>query len=143
MQQLLAEFAIFVIAAFLGWELIQRVPTLLHTPLMSATNAIHGIVLVGAILALVAAGDNVFVGIISFIAVIGTLCAETAPRTEPKSTPIPIPTAFNGGGPNSGTKSVATRAMIIPRAAKVFPERAVSGVRRRRMPIMNSAAATR
>ena len=47
MEQLLAQLAIFVIAAFLGWELIQRVPTLLHTPLMSATNAIHGIVLVG------------------------------------------------------------------------------------------------
>jgi NAD(P) transhydrogenase subunit alpha len=69
MQQLLAEFAIFVIAAFLGWELISRVPTLLHTPLMSATNAIHGIVLVGAILAL-AAGTDLFTGIIGFIAVV-------------------------------------------------------------------------
>ena len=68
MQQLLAEFVIFVIAAFLGWELISRVPTLLHTPLMSATNAIHGIVLVGAILAL-AAGTDLFTGIIGFIAV--------------------------------------------------------------------------
>jgi proton-translocating NAD(P)+ transhydrogenase subunit alpha len=69
MQQLLAELAIFVIAAFLGWELISRVPTLLHTPLMSATNAIHGIVLVGAILAL-AAGTDLFTGIIGFIAVV-------------------------------------------------------------------------
>ena len=69
MQQLLAEFAIFVIAAFLGWELIQRVPTLLHTPLMSATNAIHGIVLVGGMLAL-AAGRDLFTMIIGFIAVV-------------------------------------------------------------------------
>ena len=69
MQQLLAELAIFVIAAFLGWELITRVPTLLHTPLMSATNAIHGIVLVGAILALVA-GTDLFTGVIGFIAVV-------------------------------------------------------------------------
>jgi NAD(P) transhydrogenase subunit alpha len=69
MQQLLAEFAIFVIAAFLGWELIQRVPTLLHTPLMSATNAIHGIVLVGAMIALAAGGD-LFTRIIGFIAVV-------------------------------------------------------------------------
>ena len=48
-SQLLAQLAIFVISAFLGFELISRVPNLLHTPLMSATNAIHGIVLVGAI----------------------------------------------------------------------------------------------
>ena len=69
MEQLLAQLAIFVIAAFLGWELIQRVPTLLHTPLMSATNAIHGIVLVGAMLALASASD-LFTMIIGFIAVV-------------------------------------------------------------------------
>ena len=69
MEQLLAQLAIFVIAAFLGWELIQRVPTLLHTPLMSATNAIHGIVLVGGMLAL-AAGRDLFTMIIGFIAVV-------------------------------------------------------------------------
>jgi NAD(P) transhydrogenase subunit alpha len=69
MEQLLAQLAIFVIAAFLGWELIQRVPTLLHTPLMSATNAIHGIVLVGAMLAL-ASADDLFTRAIGFVAVI-------------------------------------------------------------------------
>jgi H+-translocating NAD(P) transhydrogenase subunit alpha len=69
MEQLLAQLAIFVIAAFLGWELIQRVPTLLHTPLMSATNAIHGIVLVGAMLAL-ASADDLFTRIIGFIAIV-------------------------------------------------------------------------
>ncbi len=69
MEQLLAQLAIFVIAAFLGWELISRVPTLLHTPLMSATNAIHGIVLVGAMLALASASD-LFTMIIGFIAVV-------------------------------------------------------------------------
>ena len=69
MEQLLAQLAIFVIAAFLGWELIQRVPPLLHTPLMSATNAIHGIVLVGAMLAL-AAADDLLTRIIGFIAIV-------------------------------------------------------------------------
>ncbi len=69
MEQLLAQLAIFVIAAFLGWELIQRVPTLLHTPLMSATNAIHGIVLVGAMLAL-ASADDLFTRILGFVAVV-------------------------------------------------------------------------
>ena len=44
------ELTVFVLALFIGVEVISKVPTMLHTPLMSATNAIHGIVLVGAIL---------------------------------------------------------------------------------------------
>ena len=69
METLLAQLAIFVIAAFLGFELISRVPNMLHTPLMSATNAIHGIVLVGAMLALASASD-LFTMIIGFVAVV-------------------------------------------------------------------------
>ena len=48
--QLVASLTIFALAALLGLELIGRVPALLHTPLMSGTNAIHGIVLVGAMI---------------------------------------------------------------------------------------------
>ncbi|HEX8037408.1 MAG TPA: NAD(P) transhydrogenase subunit alpha [Ktedonobacterales bacterium] len=40
----------FVLAVFIGFEVISKVPTILHTPLMSGTNAIHGIILVGALL---------------------------------------------------------------------------------------------
>ena len=69
MEQLLAQLAIFIIAAFLGWELISRVPNMLHTPLMSATNAIHGIVLVGAIIVIATASD-VFTMVVGFIAVV-------------------------------------------------------------------------
>jgi len=47
---LLTELTVFILAVFVGFEVISKVPTTLHTPLMSATNAIHGIVLVGAIL---------------------------------------------------------------------------------------------
>jgi H+-translocating NAD(P) transhydrogenase subunit alpha len=47
---LLSELTVFVLAVFVGFEVISKVPTTLHTPLMSATNAIHGIVLVGALL---------------------------------------------------------------------------------------------
>ena len=47
---LLTELTIFILAVFVGIEVISKVPTTLHTPLMSATNAIHGIVLVGAVL---------------------------------------------------------------------------------------------
>jgi len=46
----LAELTVFVLSIFVGLEVISKVPTTLHTPLMSATNAIHGIVLVGALL---------------------------------------------------------------------------------------------
>jgi NAD(P) transhydrogenase subunit alpha len=49
---LVIELTILVLAIFLGIEVISKVPTMLHTPLMSGTNAIHGIVLVGAILVL-------------------------------------------------------------------------------------------
>ena len=49
-EHLLAELTVFILAVFVGIEVIGRVPSTLHTPLMSATNAIHGIVLVGAIL---------------------------------------------------------------------------------------------
>ncbi|HEY9289218.1 MAG TPA: NAD(P) transhydrogenase subunit alpha [Candidatus Dormibacteraeota bacterium] len=48
-NELLTEFTYFVLAVFVGIEVISKVPTLLHTPLMSGTNAIHGIILVGAI----------------------------------------------------------------------------------------------
>lgn len=49
-ESLVAMITVFVLAAFVGVEVISKVPTTLHTPLMSGTNAIHGIVLVGAIL---------------------------------------------------------------------------------------------
>ncbi|MGA2036538.1 MAG: NAD(P) transhydrogenase subunit alpha [Acidimicrobiales bacterium] len=43
---------IFVLAAFVGYEVISKVPSILHTPLMSGSNAIHGIILVGTMLVL-------------------------------------------------------------------------------------------
>ncbi|HET6260625.1 MAG TPA: proton-translocating transhydrogenase family protein, partial [Chloroflexia bacterium] len=45
---LIAIITVFVLSVFLGFEVISKVPATLHTPLMSGTNAIHGIVLVGA-----------------------------------------------------------------------------------------------
>jgi NAD(P) transhydrogenase subunit alpha len=49
-MDLLTEIAILVLAAFVGFEVISKVPNTLHTPLMSGTNAIHGIVVLGGIL---------------------------------------------------------------------------------------------
>jgi H+-translocating NAD(P) transhydrogenase subunit alpha len=50
MAHLLVQLTVFVLAVFVGFEVISKVPSMLHTPLMSATNAIHGIVVVGAML---------------------------------------------------------------------------------------------
>ena len=50
MEHLLVQLTVFVLAVFVGFEVISKVPSMLHTPLMSATNAIHGIVVVGAML---------------------------------------------------------------------------------------------
>ena len=53
--QLVNEISIFVLAVFLGFEVISKVPTILHTPLMSGSNAIHGVILVGAMVIMAAA----------------------------------------------------------------------------------------
>jgi len=52
MDALLTDLTVFALAIFVGFEVISKVPVILHTPLMSGTNAIHGIVLVGGILVL-------------------------------------------------------------------------------------------
>ena len=49
-MDLLTELTILILGAFVGFEVISKIPNTLHTPLMSATNAIHGIVLLGGIL---------------------------------------------------------------------------------------------
>jgi H+-translocating NAD(P) transhydrogenase subunit alpha len=49
-RELVLGIYVLILAAFVGFEVIARVPAVLHTPLMSATNAIHGIVMLGAML---------------------------------------------------------------------------------------------
>lgn len=63
------ELYIFILAAFLGFQLISRIPPLLHTPLMSATNAISGIALVGSI-AVLGSDFNFVTNTLAFIAVV-------------------------------------------------------------------------
>ncbi len=72
-ENLISALYVFALAAFLGYQVISRVPPLLHTPLMSATNAISGISLVGSIVT--AGGHYGKVSIVlGFIAVV---CATT------------------------------------------------------------------
>jgi NAD(P) transhydrogenase subunit alpha len=67
---LVFEVTILVLAVFLGIEVISKVPTLLHTPLMSGTNAIHGVVVVGAMLVLGLPDKSAFTWVIGFAAVV-------------------------------------------------------------------------
>ena len=60
---LIAVFTVFILAIFVGLEVISKVPQTLHTPLMSATNAIHGVILVGGLLILGTADSSLMIGI--------------------------------------------------------------------------------
>ena len=69
MELIIMQLALFVLSLFLGVELITKVPPTLHTPLMSGTNAISGITLVGAVLAAGAGEASMLVHALGFIAV--------------------------------------------------------------------------
>ncbi len=58
-MNVLYEIYIFLLAVFVGFEVISKVPVVLHTPLMSGTNAIHGIVMLGGMLVLAEADTPV------------------------------------------------------------------------------------
>jgi len=65
----LTLLTIFALAVFVGFEVISKVPVVLHTPLMSGTNAIHGIVVVGAIVVLAEAQSPLMLGL-GFVGVV-------------------------------------------------------------------------
>jgi NAD(P) transhydrogenase subunit alpha len=67
-EPLVTAITIFVLAILLGFEVISKVPATLHTPLMSGTNSIHGIVLVGAMF-IAATADNPLSQALSLVAV--------------------------------------------------------------------------
>jgi NAD(P) transhydrogenase subunit alpha len=67
-MDIVTQLTIFVLAAFVGFEVISKVPTTLHTPLMSQTNAIHGIVMLGGLI-VVGYADDTLEDIIGFIAI--------------------------------------------------------------------------
>ena len=64
----MTEITIFVLAAFVGFEVISKVPTTLHTPLMSQTNAIHGIVMLGGLI-VIGTADGTLDKVIGTIAI--------------------------------------------------------------------------
>ena len=68
-ESFLSHFTVFVLACFIGWQVIWNVTPSLHTPLMSVTNAISGIIVIGAMLHL-AQAENFLVGLMAFVAVL-------------------------------------------------------------------------
>ena len=72
-RALLDALFILVLAAFVGYEVVSKVPTMLHTPLMSGANAIHGVIVVGAMLIAASADDSLRI-ILALVAVtLGTI----------------------------------------------------------------------
>jgi NAD(P) transhydrogenase subunit alpha len=107
---LVFELTILVLAIFLGFEVISKVPTLLHTPLMSGTNAIHGIVIVGAMLVAGMEGADSLTGWIGFVAMIlaaanvvgGFVVTDRMLEMFKKREPAKAPDASSDGGPSDG-----------------------------------------
>jgi NAD(P) transhydrogenase subunit alpha len=91
------EVTILVLAIFLGFEVISKVPTLLHTPLMSGTNAIHGIVIVGAMLVAGLGHKDTLTTVVGFVVTDRML--EMFKKREP---PAAERTAHDGGAAKEG-----------------------------------------
>jgi NAD(P) transhydrogenase subunit alpha len=69
--ELLTQIYVFVLAIFVGFEVISKVPSTLHTPLMSGANAIHGIIVIGAMLVSAAIGGPLGLALGFFAVVLG------------------------------------------------------------------------
>jgi H+-translocating NAD(P) transhydrogenase subunit alpha len=73
-SEIIVELTVLVLAIFVGFEVISKVPTMLHTPLMSGTNAIHGIVVVGAIVVAGLPHQATWIRVVALVAVaLGTM----------------------------------------------------------------------
>jgi NAD(P) transhydrogenase subunit alpha len=108
---LITELTIFVLAAFVGFEVISKVPTTLHTPLMSQTNAIHGIVMLGGLIVIGSADDSLekVIGVIAIafgtINIVGGFLVTDRmlgmfrgrQRKEPKEEPDTVAPSEAGG----------------------------------------------
>ena len=72
-RALLDALFILVLAAFVGYEVVSKVPTMLHTPLMSGANAVHGVIVVGALLIAATADDPLRVVLALVAVLLGTI----------------------------------------------------------------------
>jgi NAD(P) transhydrogenase subunit alpha len=106
-MSLITEITIFVLAAFVGFEVISKVPTTLHTPLMSQTNAIHGIVMLGGLIVVGFANDGVEYVIGTIAIAFGTINVVggymVTDRMLAMFSKKPKPKAESDGKPGGGT----------------------------------------
>jgi NAD(P) transhydrogenase subunit alpha len=109
---LVTNLAILVLAGFVGFVVISKVPNTLHTPLMSGTNAIHGIVLLGGLLIVGLAGNDAFNKVILVIAitfgtinVVGGFLVTDRMLEMFKAKPKPPPPAQGEHGEDDGGES--------------------------------------
>jgi NAD(P) transhydrogenase subunit alpha len=104
-MSLVSEIAILVLAAFVGFAVISKIPNTLHTPLMSGTNAIHGIVLLGGLIAIseVSGTFNDFILVIAIafgtINVVGGFLVTDRMLEMFRKRPTPAETASQDGKP--------------------------------------------
>ena len=106
----LIELTVLILAAFLGVQVISKVPTLLHTPLMSGTNAIHGIVIVGAMIVLGQPDKDAFEWIVGFLGVVlgaanvvgGFVVTDRMLEMFKKRDPVKAPDADQDGDTGAG-----------------------------------------
>ena len=119
-MDLATEFVIFVLAAFAGFAVISKVPTTLHTPLMSQTNAIHGIVLLGGLIVIGTAHDTLdqVIGVIAIafgmINIIGGFLVTDRMLGMFTRKPKPKPDASSQGATATGDSG---EAGILPGAS--------------------------
>ncbi len=71
--ELLSALFILVLAAFVGYEVVSKVPTMLHTPLMSGANAVHGVIVVGAMLVAATAAGPIAIVLALLAVILGTI----------------------------------------------------------------------
>jgi NAD(P) transhydrogenase subunit alpha len=119
-MSLMTEITIFVLAAFVGFEVISKVPTTLHTPLMSQTNAIHGIVMLGGLIVVGFADDSLekVIGVIAIAfgtinivggfmvtdRMLGMFARKPKQKPAPKKPAASSADASGSGGVPEGTK---------------------------------------
>ena len=107
-MSVMTEVTIFVLAAFVGFEVISKVPTTLHTPLMSQTNAIHGIVMLGGLIVIGSADDTLekVIGVIAIafgtINIVGGFLVTDRMLEMFKSKPKPPSDDGDGGASHGG-----------------------------------------
>ena len=119
---LLTDITIFVLALLVGFEVISKVPATLHTPLMSAANSIHGIILVGAML-IAAAANNAVGYALAFVAaafaamnVVGGYVVTGRMLKMFRRRPAPVPAGQAGQVTQAGHATQAVQAAHMGQA---------------------------